>query len=58
MTINDIQPRKFKKISVKVYEEMKLGDMIEATIEQDKHGLVVDFPIEWFVGRPYKVTYV
>jgi hypothetical protein len=43
------------RIPVKVYEEMKLGDIIEATIVQQKHGLVVDFPIEWFDGYPYRV---
>ena len=46
------------KIPVTVYEELKVSDILTATIMQQSHGLVVDFPVKWFEGVPYKITIV
>lgn len=45
------------KISVKLLEEMKVGDILTACIKKELHGLVVDFNIEWHEGVPYEVSW-
>lgn len=44
------------KIPITIYDELKRDDIIDATIRQQSHGLVIDFPVKWFEGTPYKIT--
>lgn len=62
-TINDIKPRAFKSIPIKVYEEIKPFTVPEVSINGRPSIEMVfsgfgDGEVKWVDGTPYSITVV